>query len=438
MENLWGIPLLLVYAGLFCWIIWKWNHFKSDSFSGKWMILFFLIKFFSGILLTLIYTYYYNIRNEADIYKYFDDSYYITQALWEKPTDFFKMIFGIGNDTEYFTNEYYSNMSNWFRKYETQVYNDNHTVIRMNAVMRVFSFGYFHIHTLFFCFLSFIGMVSLYNGLKLFLSKEKHRLFGLFIFLFPSLTFWSSGALKESVMFFAVGNIFYLFCLLVQKRHSMVYVILGAFSFFIMLYLKSYALYAITVGIMMLIAGYIFRNRNLGWVYLATILLGITLLILFLDLNSHYNIPALVHQKHTDFYKHSLAMNAGSTFNTGNFAPTWGGIFRLAPEAIFTTIFRPLPMENLGIFGILSSIESVFIMVIMFFSLYRFHLPKGEQFNMVLCCFIIVLILGILIGISTTNFGSLVRYKIIVLPFLFFILVSITDFARISTRLVKN
>jgi hypothetical protein len=85
----------------------------------------------------------------------------MTNALFTQPADGLRMLFAIGNDTPYFTEHYYSAMNNWVRQYESNLYNDAHTMIRFNAVLRLFSFGHYHVHTVFASFISLIGLVAL-------------------------------------------------------------------------------------------------------------------------------------------------------------------------------------------------------------------------------------------------------------------------------------
>ncbi|HYG49484.1 MAG TPA: hypothetical protein VD905_01225, partial [Flavobacteriales bacterium] len=249
MDAVWGIPLTLFYLAVLVWLVRRWKHFSHESLPKNLITVFLLYKVLLGVCLSLIYIYYYQARADADIFKYFDDSYHMTRALWEKPGDFFKMLFGIGNDTDHFTQEYYSKMNHWFRRYETQVYNDNHTMIRLNAALRLLSFGYFHVHELFFSFISFVGIMSFYKGFTLFTNENKHKILAFALFLFPSLNFWSAGALKESVLIFCLGNIFYAVCLLVQRKINVRYTILALVSLIVALFLKSYALAALAAGL---------------------------------------------------------------------------------------------------------------------------------------------------------------------------------------------
>ena len=51
----------------------------------------------------------------------------------------------------------------WFKPFSSNVFNDNITVIRFNAVIHLFSLGYYHVHSLLLSMLSFIGVVSIFK-----------------------------------------------------------------------------------------------------------------------------------------------------------------------------------------------------------------------------------------------------------------------------------
>lgn len=197
------ILLSAAYASLFIWFIRKWSFFKTEGVSADWFVFAFLLKIIAGISLWAIYTFYYTDRSLADIYKYFDDSRIMFGALQNEPKDFLKMITGIGIDDS-FRGKYFDHMNNWYRQFTSNFLNDNQTIIRFNALMRFISMGYYQVHSVFVCFLSFIGLTAIY---QLFLPYFKDRARGLFfcLFLFPSVVFWSSGVLKEGFLFFSLG-----------------------------------------------------------------------------------------------------------------------------------------------------------------------------------------------------------------------------------------
>ena len=141
----------------------KHNFFKNSPFSSRSLQLAFAIRIFSSLVVYFLYSYYYPVRAEADTFKYFDDSYHMSKAFWSHPNDFFQMLIGIDCNTAYFHDNYFNDMSNWVRSYDNGLLNDNRLVIRFNAFLRIFSFGNYHIHTLIFNFIAFIGSVSMGN-----------------------------------------------------------------------------------------------------------------------------------------------------------------------------------------------------------------------------------------------------------------------------------
>ena len=435
MENYWGIPLLIGYLFVLIYFLRRWNHFKDETLSQKTILLFFIYKLFLGLALTLIYTLYYKVHRDADIFKYYDDSREMTRALWEKPGDFFKMLFGIGNDSDYFTQEYYMKMNHWFRQYETQVYNDNHTMIRMNAVMRLFSFGYFHIHTLFMCFLSFFGMMSFYKGFSLFIDKNKHLLLACALFLFPSLNFWSAGNLKEGLLIFALGNIFYFICLLVLKKHTKIHFVIALFSLIVMFFLKSYALAAVGIGLTGLFAGFLVKNKFIPLVYFGLIVCLVAGLFMATKLYPEYNIPEIITQKQVDFTRFSLHQKAGSFYSIGQLNGNWPDLLAMSPKAFAFGLFKPMIYEVKNPMMLMSALESGLIILGMLLSIIFFKKIEKHQLNMLLCSIFVVIILCTIIGLATANFGSLVRYRVPAIPFIIYTCICLIDVEKIKRLL---
>ena len=95
------IFLTLLYTLVFAFIIYKFSFFNVNGISRKQLIYLFVIKIGAGISLFLVYSYYSNYSDEADIFKYFADGNIMFNALRENPIDYFKMLTGIGNQSEY-------------------------------------------------------------------------------------------------------------------------------------------------------------------------------------------------------------------------------------------------------------------------------------------------------------------------------------------------
>src|SRR5690606_20775170 len=81
--------------------------------------------------------------------------------------------------------------------------NDNRFIIRLNSLIRFISFGNYWVHVLFFCFLSFSGIILLYRVFSTFVSRKKILFYALLGV--PTISFWGSGITKETIFILGAG-----------------------------------------------------------------------------------------------------------------------------------------------------------------------------------------------------------------------------------------
>lgn len=183
------------------------KFFELQGLNKKIISYLFLLKIGFGILLWAIYTYYYTDRNTSDIYKFYDDAKCIYRALPQHPIHYLQMVFGINTIADYLK-PYYDQMHNWYEPWNGARFHDNKLIIQLNALLYLFSFGYYNVHTVFMCFLSFKGLAAIYKTFSSFLSDKLTEL-TLAVFLIPSVLFWGSGVLKEGLIIFSLGMLIY-------------------------------------------------------------------------------------------------------------------------------------------------------------------------------------------------------------------------------------
>lgn len=71
---------VIVFIAFLLWFIFlikRFNFFQLEGVKPIVLQLAFLVKVIAGTGLWALYTYYYTDRANADIYKYFDDGYYL-------------------------------------------------------------------------------------------------------------------------------------------------------------------------------------------------------------------------------------------------------------------------------------------------------------------------------------------------------------------------
>lgn len=197
------IFLTLFYTILLLYFIRKMPFFSLPGIRPEAVTGVFVLKICFGILVWLLYTFYYTDRSTADIYKYFDDSAVFMKAFKENKSVFFKMLLNLdSNNPE--TVHYYKQLNYWSTEKWSFFYQGNSFIILFNVLIRFFSFGHFNVHTVFMCFVSFVGLTGIYRFFEHALQKEKKLLFAA-IFLLPSVLFWGSGVLKEGLILFGIG-----------------------------------------------------------------------------------------------------------------------------------------------------------------------------------------------------------------------------------------
>ncbi|MDD3876476.1 MAG: hypothetical protein PHT69_07625 [Bacteroidales bacterium] len=428
MKILIEVLLVVFYALLFIVIIRKASFFKIEGIKSKILIGVFILKIFLGVTIALIYTYYYPDRLKADVFKYFDDGKIMYDALYQNPLDYLRMLFGIKNDSVYF-DTYYTQMNNWYRVYESNIYNDSHTIIRFNALIHLFSFGYFNVHTVFMVFVAFSGQIALFRFFRQY-AKIPSCLIFIASFLAPSALFWSSGVLKEGMLFFGMGFLLY-FSHKIINRFTIVSFFWLVFSVLLLSYLKFY----IFISLLPLLFTHFWCDKtgykNVILKYTVTIIFFVGVSLFFHKVFPAYNLPEMMVNKQVDFYYLSLDQESGSQIALQKLEPNFFSIIRNTPKAIWNVFFIPHIFVAHNFLSVLASLENA-LYATMLFGLFFFFSFKREHLSLLLLCLLFVLFTYTLIGLITPVSGAIVRYKIPALPFLLMFFFLLTDFSKIE------
>jgi hypothetical protein len=424
----------LVFILFFLWLIGWLNYFKTAGFSSKSLQIAFLLKVVSGIVIFLLYTYYYPIRKDADTFKYFDDSKYMYEAFWTKPIDFIKMLFGINCDGEYFKINYYDKMNNWYRSYENGLLNDNRLVIRINAVFRIVSFGNYHVHSLFLNFLAFIGSFSL---ARLFLeySRSKWKTY-LVVFLIPSLVFWSSGILKEAILLFGLGLFGWNFHKLMFDKWEWKRIPILLFLLAILLVMKLYVFVAFVPAVL---AWWVSINTNRTiLVHFSMIAVGLLFGYLLAWVIPDLDFLKIIADKQRDFINLSKAFNVNSAIDMSYLEPNLWSFIKATPNALINTFTRPWPTEIKGILFVPPLMENLFIICILVLSVFFRKKVGTREWKFVVFCLTFSIILFLIIGLTTPIIGAIVRYKIPAIPFLMIAALMFFDSQKLPNSISQN
>jgi hypothetical protein len=127
-----------------------------------------------------------------------------------------------------------------------------------------------------------------------------------------------------------------------------------------------------------------------------------------------------------------------NTFDIGRFDASYTGILSKAPVAIVAGLFRPFIWEASGPTLIISALENIFILVLLMIAVFgrgiKNFFKQLSSNHYLIFSFTFTLILSLMVGLTTANFGALVRYKIPYMPFLITSLLIIYN----NQKIIKN
>ncbi len=422
------IVVTIAYAILFIVLIRFIPFFRLEGFHKNTIPFIFILKLLAGVTVYLVYTRFYPDRSTADIFKYFDDSKVMYNALFTKPLDYFQMLLGFHNDQPKFE-VYYNQMNYWHRVYESNIYNDSHTIIRLNALMRIFSFGYYNVHTVFMCFLSLTGLTGIYRFFADRL-KDRRRLLLFAVFFLPSVLFWGSGVLKEGLLFFGLGMLLWHTQRLIQKKKIILSVSMIAGALLLLLYTKFYII-MIMLPLLLTYVWCTLTSPKLSIIkYLAVLcaflLLGLNVHLIFPE----YNFVHILVQKQHDFIALSQSVQSGSSISIQPLNDSFWSILMHTPQSLYNSMFLPWFFQGGSPLNIIAGFENLMIIIIAGICIFcsRFRVTQTPLFWL---CALFALGIFALTGLTTPVVGAIVRYKVPALPFLVIAFIMLIDMEKL-------
>ena len=400
--------------------------------TSKYFIPALSAKFIGAISLGLIYQFYYG--GGDTIAAYHNGGAQIWKAFLESPLIAFQLITA-GSDYEGATFSYASNII---------AYGDLSTyfVVRAAGLFSLFTFNSYYANALLFASLSFSGSWALFHSFHNLYPHLTKKIAVIVLFI-PSVVFWGSGILKDTLTFAAIGWLFYAFSnIFLEKKISTLNIIILIISGAIILHIKIYiALCLFPSLIIFFITSRSKQIKN----KLVRVLIAPFLLIsagffsyqsvnYLGSINPLYSIDQFAHraQVTAEWLRYVSNKQGGSYYSLGDTDDfSTAGLARNFIPAAWVTLFRPYLWEVKNPVMLLSALES---MAVLFFCMYIIYkaglynvLSKTMSNPMVFSFLFFAILFSFAIGASTYNFGSLVRYKIPMIPFFLMALLILYD-----------
>jgi hypothetical protein len=249
----------------------------------------------------------------------------------------------------------------------------------------------------------------------------------------PSVVFWSSGILKESLLIFAMGMFcFYIYRLAVEKKGF--YLLYLTLPFSLLILLKFYVFVAFFPAIL---GWYFSQTTRIKWLAYPLIfgVLAMSAVILGKS-NPEYDFISILVRKQHDFINMSIALKVNSAIQMDYLEENVFSILSAVPVGIINSLTRPWPNEIKNFLFVPAVLENILLLVLIIVALFQKKKSSKTPFNFIVFCFLFTFLLYAIIGISTPILGALVRYKIPAMPFLTIAVLAFIQLENIS--FIKN
>lgn len=406
----------LVVIGILSFLLWKRSAGVPENKMDKlfWPAL--IIKLSAGIGLGFLYQHYYTT---GDTWSFFYEGKKAADAIIEDP----------GNLFFYFWNE------------GTNYRPRTHFLVKWVSVFNLIDGNNYWITSLYFSFLSFVSSWILYKTVaKHFVGSRMEA--GLAFLFVPSIVFWGSGIIKESLAMAALNILSaYFIAWYFSKTISRMGIITLLLSFWVLWNLKYYwaavwlavVLPLITVQILKAKVRWVSEHPKMSW---SIMLLMALLMVSIIHPNFYYNRLLLVIFENHNAY---LALSSPSdAINFYELQPTVFSLLINSPWALISGIFRPFFLEAGNLLQVCASLENLILMLLsgMALNMARRQLFLFNELHLALIAYIILL--SVFLSLSTPNFGSLSRFKVGFTPFLWFVLLSASGVLKIDFFLKRK
>lgn len=418
--------LLPAYLGLLYFLARKTrDEYIAQHSYYKYYIPGLFLKILGGIAFSLVYIFYYG---GGDALSYFQGGKAISKMLFKNPAVFFSLLLGNRTDENW----------SWFDA------NTGFPIVEMYQLKAdSFAVSRFSAPFLFLGFNAFLVGVAL---LDYFLYKFIFKFFSMYceiypkmekqlaisILYVPSIIFWGSGFMKDTYTMAAAlyftYNVYMAFIKKEKIRTNIIAIIINAF---IMITLKPYVLVALLPATLLWISHNRLKNmqnataRVLAAPFIITLGIGFSSLLLSLlggSLGTYGSVDTiLIKAKVTQQDLIRSEQYGEHYFDIGEFDPTIQGVLSKAPQAINAGLFRPYLWEVGSFVMFFAGMENLIMLLVTIYILIRVGPFKTLGFigsePLLLFSISFALVIAFAVGLTTANFGALVRYKIPLIPY---------------------
>jgi hypothetical protein len=424
--------ILIIYV-----IAWLIRPRVTDEVTKKYFFPALTLRIIGALAVGFIYQFYYG---DGDTFSFHTrGSRIMWEAFMDSPEKGFQLFIHGASDT-YGVYKYASKII--FLTDQTSF-----VVIRLAFIFDILTFSSYSATALLFGVLGFAGMwmffITFYKQ-----YPHLHRGFAVAAFFIPSVFFWGSGLLKDTVCLAFLGIATYeVYSNFIASKISWRGLLLLTISLVITYNVKPYIVLTFLPAAIVWIFLVNLKKINstvVRWLFFPFVFIG-AMTLAYLSIlraggeNEKYSINRVAQTAQVTAYdiRYYSGKAAGSGYTLGELDGSLGSMIKLAPQAINVSLFRPYLWEVKNPLMLLSALESFTFLVVVLALFYRGKVKVLQSLHdpTILFLFIFSIVFAFSVGVSTYNFGSLVRYKIPMMPFFGVMLALINDYLNSAIKL---
>jgi hypothetical protein len=417
--------LYLFIAYFFGFVISSFN--SGNELYKKYFMKGLSAKLWGGLGFALVYTYYYTYG--GDTMAYYHDASLISNYFFKDPLDAIQILWNPSTVQS-------ANSQEIVRKFVLVYTGSEFPVVRAAAILNLIGLNSFYSTTIVFAAFSYFGVWHFFLVFAKRYPQIANQL-AIAILFVPSVFFWGSGIMKDSLVIGYLGLMVYAidkYLTAGVKRFFWALLILVCAK--VVFSVKAYVIMALVPALVIWVvlnAKDRIKNSLIRALIVPFLLffsmfgmyISISVLGKYQDKYSVDNFFDSANSMQGWHYKEGANTSdqhgRGSSYTLGDYDPSLVGTLKVFPAAVNVTFFRPYFWEVKNAAMFISAIES-FVMLI--FAIFIFiglgffrvlRLLAADPFLLMSLTFAIFFAFAV--GFTSYNFGALARYKIPCIPF---------------------
>jgi hypothetical protein len=421
LVDLFMAVTMLLMSGMWGYIV---QHKNKDNPHYRFYTWALMAKLFAGFIFCLLYMTYY----EGDTLDYFHGMNAVNRVAGDNFSHYLDLMFK-GNQPEFYS---YFNTETMHPDRHMWVDPKSFFVIRFLSPFAALGFGSYVITTLIISWISFTFLWKMYlTFAKLYPSLDFKM--AIAILFMPSVIFWGSAVLKDTIMMVAVAVFTVSFLNMAVKGKITIGLALNIIiSSWLMINIKAYILIAMIPGAaiwfahgrILAIKSQFLRYTIYPFMMASSLTIGIVVLSsLGSSFGDYGSMDKMVEKAKLTQEDLKRGESYGKNYyDLGTIENSPAGLAKLMPQAIIAGLYRPFIWEARNPFIALSGLENLFTLFLTLSILWRTRIYKMFSYigrdPILIFTLLYTIMFAFGIGLATANFGALVRYRIPGLPFL--------------------